>query len=221
MSLYIAYPLVFFEESIQEYDRCIVHSSLWSEWTNNIADVLIVKITQGEKVNYLHVHSHHSISEDVIYIPTWCIGSVTTAEVTMELVTEMPPEATKITLQPLDNEVYHCDIAGAVSAHLSNWQVLTEGTTLTVTCDELGGFPVDIFVKSIEPEKTVLLRGEVPLELEEPIETIEEWIHSTSPNQAVPAFVDGPLLPEPTQPTNNEIHQKKFTPFGGKGYSLL
>ena len=219
MSLYVAFPLNFYEESIQEYDRCIIHKNLWTQWTDNINEVLIVKITIGTNTHYLHIHSYHDISEDIIYIPNRCIGSENTTEVTMELVTEMPPQATKIILQPLDNEVYHCDISATVSAHLSNWQVLSEGTTLTVSCEELGGFPVDIFVKSIEPEKTVLLRGQVPLELEEPIETVEEWINSTSPNQAVPAFVDGPVLPEAQ--TNNKIHEKKFIPFSGKGYSLL
>jgi len=224
MTLYIAHPLVFFEESIPEYDGCIIHSNLWSSWTNNLTDVMLVKITNNEKTHYLHVHSHHNVSEDVIYIPTWCIGSETTIEVLMERVLEMPPLATKITLQPLDNELYHCDIAAAVSQHLSNWQVLSEGTTLTVPCPELDGFLVDIYVKTIEPEKTVLLRGEVPLELDEPLETVNEWIHNTSPNQERPSsptpdsvssfneFIDVPI---------QESGPKKFVPFSGKGYSLL
>ena len=211
MSLYIAFPLVFYEESLSEYDRCIIHKNLWSTWANNLTDVMLVKITLGTKIHYLHVHSYHEVSEDIIYIPSWCISSEKTTEVIMEKVSEMPPHATKITLQPLDNEVYHCDIATAVSTYLSNWQVLSEGTTLSVPCAELGGFIVDIFVKSIEPEKTVLLRGEVPLELDEPLEKVEEWMHTTSPKQE--EFIDGPLLPE--------IQPKKGTPFSGKGYSLL
>jgi hypothetical protein len=58
---------------------------------------------------------------------------------------------------------------------LSNWQVIKAGTTITVPLKELGGFPVDIYVESMEPETTGLLRGDLILDLAAPMEDVVEW----------------------------------------------
>jgi hypothetical protein len=139
------------------------------------------------------------------------------------VVKTMPPLATKIVLQPLDNELYHCDIATAVSKYLSEWQVLTVWTTLTVPCEELGGFPVDIFVQSIEPANIVLLRGEVPLELAEPIESVAEWTRPSLPHHIHTQQDEEPeeeALVNFIQPVETTQQSSKFIPFSGTGYRL-
>lgn len=213
--LFTAQSLIYLEEQIPENDCCVIPRHLWSQWTREQnEDVMLVKIIHAEKEVILHVYSH-SDEPDTIYIPRWCFSVDFPIEVTMERVTEMPPIATKILLQPLDSEIYHCDIATAVSEHLSNWQTLSEGTILTVPCAELGGFLVDIFVKSIEPAPIVLLRGEVPLELDEPLETVAEWVPPPQPIQR-------PLSPTPESRPDTPIPEppKGFIPFSGKGYRL-
>ena len=87
----------------------------------------------------------------------------------------MPPLAMKITLKPLDNELYHANLEEEISEYLSNWQVIKAGTTITVPIKELGGFPVDIYVESMEPESTGLLRGDLILDLAAPMEDVVEW----------------------------------------------
>jgi len=217
MPLYKAQPLIYLEEAHPDNGSCIIHRELWLQWQNTITDLMLVKITHGTNIHYLHVESFHTQEPTNVFLPQGCFIAENNIEVSMELVHEMPPLATKITLQPLDSEIYHCDIVAAVSEHLSNWQVLSVGTTLSVPCPELGGFLVDIFVKAIEPASTVLLRGEVNLELDEPIETVAEWIKKTAPRppsphpQAISSFQD--FFAEETVKTG-------FVPFSGKGYSL-
>jgi hypothetical protein len=221
MTLYNTQSLIFLEESIPDNGGCVIYSGLWSTWSTMITDLMLVKITHGTNIFVLHVHSFHNQDQNTIFLPNWCFDNQSDLIVKMELIEEMPPVATKITLQPLDSEIYHCDIATAVSEHLSNWQVLSVGTTLTVPCKELGGFLVDIFVKAIEPAETVLLRGDVPLELDEPLETVAEWVKKST------QLVDRPLSPNPQstlsiQELFPEVESKKkgFVAFSGKGYSL-
>ena len=213
MTLYNAQPLVFLEEVIPDNGGCVIHSGLWSMWSAQITDLMLVKITYNNNTYFLHVHSFHNQEQNTIFLPNRCLNGESELMVHMELVREMPPVATKITLQPLDSEIYHCDIEAAVSEYLSNWQVLSVGMTLSVPCEELGGFLVDIFVKAIEPAETVLLRGNVPLELDEPIEKVAEWTvpRPPAPSQAISSIQE--LFPE--------VEPKKtgFVPFSGKGYS--
>jgi len=124
----------------------------------------------------------------------------------------LPPVATKLTLQPLDSELYHCDIAKSVSEYLSNWHVLSEGTTLTVPCEELGGFLVDIYVQKAEPASTVLLRGEVPMELAEPLETVVEW--------QKPSVTQTPSIQEDFDQILPTTNKSAFVPFSGRGNKL-
>jgi hypothetical protein len=217
MTLYKAQPLIYLEETHPDNGGCIIHRNLWSQWQGQINDLMYVQISYDSKTYHLHVESFHTNEEGQIFLPSWCFSGESNIEVTMELVLVMPPVATKITLQPLDSEIYHCDISSEVSAHLSNWQVLSVGTILSVPCKELGGFLVDVFVKNIEPASTVLLRGEVNLELDEPIETVAEWVKKTSPR---------PPSPHPHTVSSlqgffaEETVKAGFVPFSGKGYSL-
>jgi hypothetical protein len=217
MSTYTAHNLAFLDDYVPENDCCVIPNRLWTAWIQEQSDVLLVKITYQGKEQILHVHSYHSNDTKTIYIPRWCFSIDSSIDVTMERILEMPPVATKITLQPLDAEIYHCDISKEVSEHLANWQTLMEGTTITVECEELGGFPVDLFVKSIEPASTVLLRGDVVLELAEPLETVAEWVPPPAPPVPRPSTPSpSPGIEESFQP----IIQKGFVPFSGQGHRL-
>lgn len=227
----------------EQNDQCIVPKRLWIAWTEKqVGEVLLVKIVQGEKTHTLCVGSYTTDSFDTVFLPQRCFLDFTiTMNVQISVCKSMPPLATKIEIQPLDNELYHCDIAKAVSTYLSNWQILTKWTTLTVPCEELGGYLVDIFVKSIEPADTVLLRGDVPLELAEPIEHVHEWIQPSqgqgSKGQGQGSKGQGPQQEEDDEmyedsmldeyypvsnpnTTNTANLKNSFIPFSGAGHKL-
>jgi hypothetical protein len=155
-----------------EKDGCFVPQHLWKRWIDEQeAEVLLVEIHQGEMRFVLCVEGPHQESRSEIYIPRRYIQDLVFEErVNVRVLDEMPPNATEIVLQPLDSGFCGVDIASAASQLLSNWNVLTAGSILTIPIEELGGFQVDVLVKRIEPAGTVLLRGEVPLVLEEPVE---------------------------------------------------
>lgn len=206
--------------SYEQHDQCVVPNHLWRRWVQDqeLDQVLLVELVQKSIKQVLCVGAGTTESISTIFLPTRCFQEFDTSiDVSVSILKTMPPLATKITLQPLDNELYHCDIASAVSKHLMEWQVLTKWTTITVQCEELGGYPVDIFVKSIEPADTVLLRGEVPLELDEPIESIPEW--TTVPPVSVPVPVEMPFEPIEEQ-KEESVKSTGFVSFSGTGYRL-
>ena len=102
---------------------------------------------------------------------------------------------------------------------------MSKWTTFTIQCEELGGYPVDIFVKSIEPADIVLLRGEVPLELEEPLETPIEWTTPNPPSN--PLEQSSEIVEKKNEPFDDMLpfleeisQQKTFIPFSGTGNRL-
>jgi hypothetical protein len=211
---------------LAERDNCLVPQTLWKRWVETqTAEVLLLTFQQAETQFVLCVEGPHNESSDVVYIPRRYIQDLIPDEyVQVEVLKTMPPKATKISLQPLDNELYHCDIASAVSRYLSHWNVLSANTILSVPCEELGGFLVDVFVKHLEPESTVLLRGEVPLDLEESMERVQEWeprnVIVPLKSQPSTAIIDnndmddfGSMIPMPITPSAPNR-------FPGKGYSL-
>jgi hypothetical protein len=205
------------EVHVAEKDACLIPKNLWSRLiAEQTEELLLVNITQDDNSHTLVVEGYHSQEDDNIYLPLSIFRSLNGDTVTVSVEKTMPPQATKILLQPLDNELYHCDIAGSVSAYLSNWNILKKNTILTVPCEELGGFEVDVFVKDIEPAGLVLLRGDVPMELDEPLETVAEWVPPPLPEAQEPEKdpFENPF--EGTQPPRTNA----FVPFSGKGYSL-
>ena len=212
--------------STLEKDNCIVPLSIWRDWIelqeDEGQDVLLVELTQGSTTIVLHVESYTTESEDTIFIPNRFQHDLNMNEVIfVKLLTEMPPNATRIVLEPLEQTFESFDIATAVSEHLSHWHILSEHTILSVPCPELDGFPIEIYVKEVEPAPIVLLRGEVPLEL-------------SSSGLASP-----PLVPAPTS-SPIEFHRQDtpipedddfssflpppqtqaYIPFSGYGYRL-
>jgi hypothetical protein len=242
------YPLNVLSDSYtddSEKDICVVHRSLWESWVHQqTTEVLLASIKQDETETILCVDTYHTHSPDIIYLPRRVMGTMNlNTFVEINVVQTLPPIATKIELQPIDSAIYHTDIPSAVSAYLSHWNVLSEHTMLSVPIPELGDYVVEIFVKKTEPEKTVLLRGEVPFEIVESPFTIPEFqtdaiVHSPQiqpqrPSTPVPEDISQ-FLPSYSQSNQNLQNiqtqsaqtqaqtqvQTTFTPFSGTGYRL-
>jgi hypothetical protein len=210
-----------------EHDNCIVPKRLWKKWVDQqTAEVLLVEVRQGDTRVILCVEAPQDVSSEHIYIPQRYFPEFEENAISLvTVVTSMPPLATKIELQLVDSELYHNDIAGAASKVLSNWNILKVGTLLSVPCEEMGGYYVEVIVKSCEPADIVLLRGEVPLEIAEPLIKGPSWY---SP---LPQRPPTPIPEEPMQfsdedfaqlvPTSvSQLRQPQFTPFSGKGSVL-
>jgi hypothetical protein len=212
---------------IQQKDNCIVPLHIWRDWVEKQEDedgqeVLLVEITQGSTKFVLHVESYTTESEDTIFIPSRFQHDLNMEEyVFVTILKEMPPNATRIVLEPLEQTFQSFDIATAVSELLSHWHVLSEHTILSVPCPELDGFPIEIYVKGTEPAPFVLLRGEVPLEIasSELASPPLVPVPATSPiefhrqDTPIPADDDfSTFLPPP--------QAQSFVPFGGHGYRL-
>lgn len=237
---YFPQPLCFLDTPVEEADGCVVPKSTWNRMLQDFdAETILVRVSShaDDKSWILHVHSYHTLDENVLFLPQCHYDELhhQPSDVDIELLEESPPLATKIVLQPIDSSSEGMDIASAVSEYLSSWHVLSAGTMLHVPVQELGGFIVDIVVKEVEPTTAdgyVLLRGEVPLELAEPLIQPE-------PIQRVPTPIPPPLrtinedtdtnwssiLPQqentPIVPTKPEAKQlKSYIPFGGMGRRL-
>lgn len=154
-----------------EKDGCFVPLNIWKRWVDvQEAEVLLVEIQQGVTRFILCVEGPHQQSTMDIYIPGRYMHDLVFEErVRVRVLKEMPPKATEIVLQPLDGGFGGIDLAAAASQMLSNWNVLTAGNILSIPCEELGGFQVDVLVKQVKPATTVLLRGDVPLVIEDSI----------------------------------------------------
>lgn len=167
-----------------QYDRVLVPETLWRTFNQHDSDgsnVLLVSIDNPLTNTSIVLtvggyHSMDSAAEPLFLCPQWVFLHIDEASITTyRRLTQMPPLAMKITLKPLDNELYHANLEEEISEYLSNWQVIKAGTTITVPIKELGGFPVDIYVESMEPESTGLLRGDLILDLAAPMEDVVEW----------------------------------------------
>jgi hypothetical protein len=214
-------------------DQCIVPQRLFQQWVErHETEVMLVDIIQGDSTVTLCVEGPHNLNQETIYVPQRLLERLEEGEYAeVHLRSDLPPLATQITLQPIDSEVYHCDISAAVSEMLTYWHVLEVNTILSVPLPELGGFVADVIVKAIEPAQVALLRGEVRLELAEPLIHVPEF---QVPKAPAPAAARAPT-PPPRQPAvivddpiaqifagqiPVPIQQQGFIPFSGKGYVL-
>jgi hypothetical protein len=168
----------------EQYDRVLVPETLWRSFNQHDSEssnVLLVSIDNPltNTSIILTVGGYHNINsaaEPLFLCPQWVFLHIDEASITTyRRLTEMPPVTMKITLKPLDNELYHANLEEEISDYLSNWQVIKAGTTITVPIKELGGFPVDIYVESMEPDTIGLLRGDLILDLAAPMEDVVEW----------------------------------------------
>lgn len=217
----------------KEHDNCIVPKRFWKTWVDQqTAEVLLVEVRQGDTRVIVCVEAPQDVSSEHIYIPQRYFPEFEENAVSLVTVVKtMPPLATKIELQLVDSELYHNDIAGAASKVLSNWNILKVGTVLTVPCEEMGGYYVEVIVKSCEPADIVLLRGEVPLDIAEPLIKGPSWFEHTNHTVHYHPRPPTPIPEEPIQfsdedfaqlvPTSvSQLAPVRFTPFSGKGSSL-
>lgn len=222
----IARPLVALLNEDAEKDGCFVPQHLWKRWIDaQETEVLLVEIHQGDVRFVLCVEGPHQESGSEIYIPHRYIHDLVFEErVNVHVLDEMPPKATEIVLQPLDSGFCGVDIASAASQLLSNWNVLSAGTILSIPCEELGGFHIDVLVKQLQPASTVLLRGEVPLVVENPVEAEENVI---VPQSIIKQTIveleddnddDGDFAS--MVPISLPLGSKQTVAFSGKGYRL-
>jgi hypothetical protein len=204
-----------------ERDGCYVSSYLWEKWVlAQQTEVLLVELSCEGKKTVMCVVGHHEQGDETLFIPQRCIEHLGAQEARVLMLKEDPPRATSITLQAVDELAYSCDIVSTVSSELANWNVLTVGTVLTVACEELGGYQVQILVKACEPAETILLRDEVSLVLEEALIS-----SSNGPAPAEASLKSAPKEEEPIDfdsmvPEVQPAKKKKFVPFGGLGHSL-
>lgn len=218
------YSLDLLDAALAKTDACVLPQHLWSRWVERqTTEVLLVEVSQLEEKFTLHVASHHDQNRDGIFLPPRVLAALDANEyVEVNVLREMPPVATKIVLQPLDEDVAECvDVSEVVSGYLSKWHTLKQGTILTIECENVGGLMLDILVKEVEPAEVVLLRGEVPLEMytERPPAPL---------HQPIPQLQPSPQIQEPLEDEEEEdfglaIPQQVttgFVPFSGKGHRL-
>ena len=217
-------------------DRCLLPEYLWNRMLeddhDDIDGMYLIRLTHADSGNTitLSVGGGHNDDNTMIFVPSWVFLHMPTATpVSYEFLTDLPPKATSIKIKPLDNALYCVDIAEDVSNALSDWHVIQKVTIFEVSLTALGGYPVEVFVEHVEPQDTVLLRGEVPLELAESVETVPEFqpqpIRPPTPIpqdapifQPTPSLNDfmGPMVPFLPPPSKKQ----KFTPFQGQGRRL-
>lgn len=184
-----------------------------------------MEIKQENTKHILVVESHHDFSMGTIYIPPRYLNDFRVTDLAeVRILKEIPPIATKIKLSILEDEFQGFDIASATSEYLSHWNILSKGMILSVPCAELAGYPVDILVVDVEPQNTVLLRGEVTLELEQhetPAPSAPPTPVAHMPIQSSEDTDDfASLLPMNIPQNNNAKIPSKFVAFGGKGNRL-
>jgi hypothetical protein len=204
-----------------------VPKQIWQRWVDNQeTEVLLVQLKQGEFQCTLCVESYHIDDRDTIYIPERYLTKIDSCNyVEVNVLQYVPPKATKIVLEPMDEVYYSFDIATATSEYLSHWNILSKNTVLRVPCIEIQGYTMEILVKDIEPanEEYVLLRDEVPLEIAENgseldyIPKIQKQNITRTADTPAPSFSGehefDSMIPMITPTTT-------FTPFLGRGQRL-
>lgn len=218
------YSLDLLDDELARTDGCALPQHLWSRWVEaQTTEVLLVEVSQVGEPFVLHVASHHDQNRDGIFLPPRILAALNASEyVEVKVLTEMPPVATKIVLQPLDEDTASCvDVSEVVSEQLAKWHTLKQGSILSIECENVGGLILDILVKTTEPAELVMLRGEVPLEIETTEQSQPQIPAYQSPVVQQPSVQSAPPEPEdddfsmpiPVQSTG-------FVPFSGKGYRL-
>jgi hypothetical protein len=234
---------------ISEADGCVVPKSAWNRMLQDFdAETILVRVSShaDDKEWILHVHSYHTLDDNVLFLPQRYYDELhhQPSDVDVELLHDTPATATKIVLQPVDSSSEGIDVASAVSEYLSSWHVLSAGTMLHVPIQELGGFIVDIAVQEVEPVTAngyVLLRGEVPLELAEPLiqperpqrvgtpmpqplekdDTPADWSSILPQQESNPVVQTKPASNKTSiRPAPKQAQPKGYVPFGGVGHRL-
>lgn len=212
--------LPLYVEKPTQIDSCVVPENLWLKWVEaQTTEVLLLSVQVNTTKHIFTVDSSHALPINVIYIPDHYETDFDRAEsYKAELLQEMPPIATQITLQLLESDFGDIDIASAASEYLSKCHILKNHSILPIPFPELGDLVLDVFVADTKPEDFVLLRGEVPLEI-------------AGYEQAEPTQVEPPQRPPTPIPVTDfsqiisdemfpNMTTSGFKPFCGKGNRL-
>jgi hypothetical protein len=202
-------PLVQWEEyDGVETDGCVVAKHIWQRWVQEqTTEVLCVEITQGAIKYIVPVNGYHNDYRRHMYLPAHVYNEYSERDfVEVRVCKVMPPNATSITLQPIDEDLLDYDLTAATSTFLSNWNILTKHTVLHVPIPELGGLVAELFVKEVAPADTVLLRGEVPLVMDDPL------LYTPKPQDFVPFSLPPP--PPQTDEDKDDDDEWSMLPTG-------
>jgi hypothetical protein len=156
---------------------------------------------------------------NALYLPTWMIdankysgsGEETLIEV---LEASSLPKATKITVRPVDSALHEVDVVSLFERCFSRLGVLQEGKMYLIPLDELGDFPVAVFISKLEPAEEVYLDGDdVPLDFEQAVDHVEPPPRVPTPVPPAPAML------APMAPAEEEDLMVPRNMFGGGGGS--
>ncbi len=201
-----------------QMDSCVVPEHLWMRWIERqTTEVLLLKVQVNETKHIFTVDSSHSLPRNVIFIPDHYVSEFDRETIySAELLEEMPPIATQITLQLLESDFGDIDIASAASEYLSKCNVLKNHSILQIPFPDLDDLVLDVFVADTKPEDFVLLRGEVPLEIVGHQQ--EEPEQNQRPPTPVPITDFSQIIGDEMFPAMGS--SSSFTPFCGKGNRL-
>ena len=214
----------------ENLDQILIPKDVWEEWIDDDEglEVSLCRLSEGGPV--VTVGGYHELGEGCIICPLWVFQIYREYnEVELIRLKEMPPVATNLRLKPVDSAVLQTDYVEALSELLSGWQVITKGTIITVTLKEMGGYCVDFFVEDVQGGEDyegdcVLLRGELPFELSDSLETVPDWpmvaqkslAEASSSKEADEEEDFSCMLPSLTVPQS-----QTFKPFTGKYNKLI
>lgn len=193
-------------------DRCLLPHYLWERIMNDISlqthDLYLMEFSNETKQVTLSVGGGHHDDDNIVFVPQWVFRIFQEGEsARYKPLRTIPPNATKITIKPLDSLLYHVDINEEVSRYLSDWHVLQEGILLEIHLQSID-YNALMYIEALEPGPLVLLRGEVPLEVvpqeEENPPPLPNHVQVPPPvqnlPQAIPDCFFGPMVPVPKQP---------------------
>jgi hypothetical protein len=203
----------FIELNAELYDRVLIHNRHFENefiytlnenevHENDDHKVFLIRIRNPttEKSIVVNVGGpHREYDMNGIYAPFWILEALNIndlGQVTWERIQQPPVRATKISLRPLDPMMAHIDARAEIEEHLKLFNVLQEGTTISVPLRPFDNYIAQVFVEKCEPESIVLLRDEVELDLlesavkdeeeppQEPVQPI--WDPSKRPPTPIP-----------------------------------
>lgn len=217
---YTVWSQEFLEERQRDEHTCLVAQDNWQRIHREDAKRFFMRL-EGGGLTLVAALGHPVLTADLdvdrypIFLPTWMLqtlrleGMGESIEVTV-LTDEALPAATRIVLRPHDSAFYGVDSNEELEPVLTQFGVLTAGTTVPVRVDALGGFMIAFDVIVTEPANVVLMEGdEVALEFERALN--DAGIPPTTSASAADAapianavqepFEEGPMIPIAAAPT--------------------
>jgi len=213
----------FIELNAELYDRVLIpnrhfaNEFIYTQNENEIHEnddhkVFLIKITVPSTLKTIVVNvggPHREYDMNGIYAPTWILEALNINElgqVTWERLQQPPVRATKISLKPLDPMMAHIDARIEIEEHLKLFNVLQEGTTISVPLRPFDNYIAQVFVEKCEPELVVLLRDEVELDL------LESAVRDEEESQEKPAQ----LIWDPSRRPPTPIPEEPATLFASE-----